>query len=471
MLKQYKKPFANTFRFVDVLIIVCSLYVAYGLRFGEIDLNIFDYPKQFQILLPIYLVFWIYFSNRFRLYGSKRMIRFYQEALDVCKTTIICLAIATIPPFFIRESPLSRLFLLYLWVFQTGSLILFRFTLRKFLRYLRSRGYNYREILIIGRNDRATQLVKKIEELPELGLRIIGFLDAPNGKDNVFFLNYKLIGGLDDLEKILRNQVVDEVFVFLPIKSFYSEIDKILHICENVGVEVKIQTDLFSLKLSKSMVSHYGTFSVIDLYTSPKITWQLLIKRLIDITVSTILLLLLSPLFVVVSTLIKGTSKGPVFFQQKRVGYNSRLFNCLKFRTMVENAEALQKDLLRLNEMEGPVFKIKNDPRVTKVGRVLRKTSIDELPQLINVFKGDMSLVGPRPPIPSEVNEYVLKDRRRLSMRPGITCLWQINGRNAIPFEKWMELDRQYIDQWSLWLDLKILAKTIPAVLRGSGAA
>jgi lipopolysaccharide/colanic/teichoic acid biosynthesis glycosyltransferase len=138
---------------------------------------------------------------------------------------------------------------------------------------------------------------------------------------------------------------------------------------------------------------------------------------------------------------------------------------------MVENAEALQKDLLRLNEMEGPVFKIKNDPRVTKVGRVLRKTSIDELPQLINVFKGDMSLVGPRPPIPSEVNEYVLKDRRRLSMRPGITCLWQINGRNAIPFEKWMELDRQYIDQWSLWLDLKILAKTIPAVLRGSGAA
>ena len=215
-----------------------------------------------------------------------------------------------------------------------------------FLKYIRSRGYNYREILIVGRNYRAAQLVKRIEESPELGLRILGFLDALNGKDNGFFLNYKLIGGLDDLEEILRNQIVDEVFVFLPIKSFYSEIDKILHICENIGVEVKIPTDLFSLKLSKSTVSHYGTVSVIDLYTSPKITWQLLIKRLIDITASAVLLILLSPLFAVVSILIKGTSRGPVFFKQKRVGYNGRVFNCLKFRTMVENAEELQKEPL-----------------------------------------------------------------------------------------------------------------------------
>ena len=470
MLKQYTKSFANAFRLVDVLIIICSFYIAYGLRFGEINLNIFDYPKQFQILLPIYLLVWIYFSNRFQLYSSKRMISFYQEALDVCKTTIICLAISIIPPFFVRENPLSRLFLLYLWVLQTGSLILFRFTTRGFLKYIRSRGYNYREILFVGRNDRAAQLVKKIEESPELGLRILGFLDAPNGKGNVFFLNYKLIGGLDDLEEILRHQIVDEVFVFLPIKSFYSEIDKILHICEHVGVEVKIPTDLFSLKLAKSTVSEYGAVSVIDLYTSPKITWQLLIKRLIDITSSAVLLILLSPLFAVVSILIKGTSKGPVFFKQQRVGYNGRFFNCLKFRTMLENAEALQKGLLRLNEMEGPVFKIKNDPRVTKVGRILRKLSIDELPQLMNVLKGEMSLVGPRPPIPGEVNQYELKDRRRLSMKPGITCLWQVNGRNAIPFEKWMELDKEYIDHWSLWLDFKIIAQTIPAVLKSSGA-
>ena len=471
MLKQYKKSFANTFRFIDVLILICSFYVAYGLRFAEIDLNIFDYPKQFQILLIIYLVVWIYFSIHFQLYSSKRMIRFDQEALDVCKTTIICLAIATIPPFFIRDYPLSRIFLLYLWVLHTGSLILFRIALRELLRYLRSRGYNFREILIIGRNDRAAKLVKKIEESPELGLRILGFIDAPNanGQNGPASLSkYGISGNLGSLETILRNQVVDEVFVFLPIKSFYSEIDKILITCEHVGVEVKIPTDLFSLKLAKSTVSHYGTVSVIDLYTSPKMTWQLIAKRLIDVTASAVALLVLSPLFMVISIVIKATSKGPVFFKQQRVGYNGRFFNCLKFRTMVENAEALRKDLLRLNEMDGPVFKIKNDPRVTRIGKVLRKTSIDELPQLINVLKGEMSLVGPRPPVPGEVSQYDLQDRRRLSMKPGITCLWQVNGRNAIPFEKWMELDKEYIDHWSLWLDFRIIAKTLPALFKGS---
>jgi exopolysaccharide biosynthesis polyprenyl glycosylphosphotransferase len=472
MLKQHKKPLGNTFRFVDVLIILCSFYVAYGLRFGTEGLNILSFPKHYQILFVTFLIAWIYFSKRFELYSSKRLTRFNQEVLDVCKATTICLAIATIPPFFIREYPLSRIFLVYLWVLQTGSLILFRFTFREILKYIRRRGYDFREILIVGRNDRAAQLVKKIEESPELGLRILGFLDAPNGENDVTFSpNYKQMGRLDDLEGILRDQVVDEVFIFLPIKSFYSEIEKILRTCEHVGVEVKIPTDLFSLRLAKSTTSLYGDVPVIGLYTSPKMSWQLLVKRLMDITTSVFMLGLLSPVFVLVSILIKATSKGPVFFKQQRVGYNGRVFNCLKFRTMVDNAEELQKDLLALNEMEGPVFKIKDDPRVTKVGVILRKTSIDELPQMINVLKGDMSLVGPRPPIPGEVDQYDLKDRRRLSMKPGITCLWQVNGRNSVPFEKWMELDRQYIDQWSLWLDFKILVKTIPVVLRASGAS
>jgi exopolysaccharide biosynthesis polyprenyl glycosylphosphotransferase len=472
MLKQYKKSLGNTFRFIDGLILVCSFYVAYGLRFGETSLNIFDYQKQFQIFFIIYLVVWIYFSNFFQLYSSKRITQFARETLDVCKTTIICLAIATVPPFFIRDYPLSRIFLLCLWVSQTGSLILFRFTLRTFLRYIRSRGFDFREILIVGRNNRAAKLMQRIEESPELGLRILGFLDAPNGENDVTLSpKYKLMGRLDDLERILRDYVVDEVFILLPVKSFYSEIEKVVRICEHVGVEVKIPTDLFNLNLARSTVSHYGTVSVIDLYTSPKMTWELIAKRLIDIVGSAVLLILLFPLFAVVAFLIKRTSKGPVFFKQERVGYNGRLFNCLKFRTMVENAEALQKGLLKLNEVDGPVFKIKNDPRVTKIGKILRKTSSDELPQLINVLKGEMSLVGPRPPIPSEVTQYDLRDRRRLSMRPGITCLWQVNGRNSIPFEKWMELDRQYIDQWSLWLDCKILAKTIPAVMKGSGAS
>jgi exopolysaccharide biosynthesis polyprenyl glycosylphosphotransferase len=194
-------------------------------------------------------------------------------------------------------------------------------------------------------------------------------------------------------------------------------------------------------------------------------------KRIFDVVIAGLLVIILSPLAIVVSMLIKITSKGSIFYIQERIGYNGRLFKCIKFRTMVENADELKKDLIQFNEIAGPVFKIKKDPRITKIGRILRKTSIDELPQLINVIKGDMSLVGPRPPIPSEVNEYELRDRRRLSIRPGITCIWQIEGRNSISFDQWMELDKQYIDNWSLWLDLKILAKTIPAVFKGSGAA
>jgi exopolysaccharide biosynthesis polyprenyl glycosylphosphotransferase len=194
-------------------------------------------------------------------------------------------------------------------------------------------------------------------------------------------------------------------------------------------------------------------------------------KRIIDIAFSSIALVLLSPLFGITALAIKATSKGPVFFVQKRLGYNGRIFNCLKFRTMVKDAEQLKMGLEKLNEMDGPVFKIRSDPRVTRVGRFLRRASLDELPQLINVLKGDMSLVGPRPAIPAEVQAYKLEDRRRLSMRPGITCLWQVSGRNNVGFEKWMELDRAYVDQWSLGLDFRILAKTLAAVVKGEGAA
>ena len=301
-------------------------------------------------------------------------------------------------------------------------------------------------------------------------MRVLGFIDRPNGF-HAQPPEGNLLGGLKDLETILRNQVVDEVFVFLPIKSFYSEIEEVLHVCERVGIEAKIPTELFSRNLARAKVSVYADLPVIDFYTSPKMNWQLFVKRHLDLMVSTTILLLLAPLFIVVSIMIKATSDGPVFFRQKRLGYNGRIFSCLKFRTMIRNADEMKKELLALNEMDGPVFKIRKDPRVTKVGRFLRKTSIDELPQLVNVLIGDMSLVGPRPPVPEEVRQYDLEDRRRLSMKPGVTCFWQINGRNKISFEKWMELDKQYIDQWSLWLDLKILFKTIPAVLRGSGAA
>jgi exopolysaccharide biosynthesis polyprenyl glycosylphosphotransferase len=468
MLKEYKRPLAMTFRLVDLLIILFSSYVAYSLRFSQ-GLNIFQVPIQYPVFCSAYLVLWGYLSSQFRLYDSKRSTGFRYEVWDVVKTTSACFIVATLPAFFIRQYPLSRLFLLYLWPLQTTLFLSFRFILRRILKYIRRRGYNYRQILIVGRNGRASRIAQKIEEVPEYGLRIIGFIDTNDNKS--CSLDHKLMGTLDDLDRILREEVVDEVFVTLPIKSYYSETEHIISLCEDVGVEVRMPTDLFKLKLAKSDTSNFDDIQLINFYTSPKMSWQFVVKRLIDVLGASVLLVLFFPLFVAAAILIKASSKGPVLFKQQRVGYNGRIFALLKFRTMIENAEVLKKDLMALNQMDGPVFKIRNDPRITKFGKFLRRTSIDELPQLINVLQGNMSLVGPRPPVPDEVNQYVITDRRRLSMRPGITCLWQVNGRNAVRFEEWMEMDRQYIDQWSLWLDIKILAKTIPAVLRGYGAA
>jgi len=234
---------------------------------------------------------------------------------------------------------------------------------------------------------------------------------------------------------------------------------------------VRLDTDIFDLKFARHRADATDGVPHVIASSNGIDGWQLLMKRLFDVLGSLILLLLLSPMFFVVAVLIKLTSPGSVFFSQRRVGLNKRQFTMYKFRTMVPAAESIQEKLAHLNEMSGPVFKIKNDPRVTPLGAILRKTSIDELPQLLNVLKGDMSLVGPRA---MSVRDYQFFNedwqRRRFSVPPGITCLWQVYGRNTIPFEQWMVLDMQYIDRWSFWLDLKILALTIPAVFRGLGA-
>ena len=470
MLKKNKKPLANIFRIFDIAIIIFSFYIAYSIRFGLAELKIFDFKLEFVIFFTSYIIVWLFLSFKFGLYISQRRTDFRDESIDVIKTTALTLFVAVIPAFYIREFPLSRLFLLYFWPIQTVLLILFRLILRASLKYIRRRGYNYRQVLIIGRNPRSEKIVQKIDQTPEYGLRILGFIDDETNncqyqnKDN-----YHLMGNLNDFEKIMRQEVVDEVFITLPLKSYYSKIEEIVDICEKSGIEVEIPADIFDIKFAKTTIQKYDEMNVIDYYTSPEMNWKLIVKRLIDIVISFFTLIFLTPLFLLVGALIKIKSRGPVFFKQKRIGYNGRYFTLLKFRTMVENAENLKKSLLDKNELDGPVFKIKDDPRIIKIGHFLRKFSMDELPQLINVLIGDMSLVGPRPPTPDEVTKYKLTDRRRLSMRPGITCIWQVNGRNKVSFDEWMELDRLYIDNWSPWLDTKILLQTIVVVIKGSG--
>jgi len=274
------------------------------------------------------------------------------------------------------------------------------------------------------------------------------------------------------LAEFLRRNVVDEVAMYLPLRSFYGRSFGAAALCEQHGIIVRFNSDIFGLKKSRSTAAEFDGDYYVATYTGTSDWWPLVVKRLLDIVSSIILLCLVTPLFVIVALLIKFSSKGPILFRQERVGVNKRRFRIFKFRTMLPNAEKKLVELEEQNEASGPVFKIRNDPRITPIGKVLRRTSIDELPQLFNVLKGDMSLVGPRP-LPVRDYEGFSDDwqRRRFSVRPGITCLWQVSGRSSIPFEQWMKLDLQYMDEWSLWLDIKILAQTVSAVLRGSGAA
>ena len=470
MLRENKQPLANIFRIFDIIIIIVSFYISYALRFGFSGNKILDFTLEFVIFFTSYIIIWLFLSHKFHLYISKRHSSFKDEIFEVVKVVSLTLVISAIPAFYVRDFPLSRLFLIYFWPIQISLLILFRFILRSALKYIRRRGYNFRQVLIVGRNHRAKRIAQKIGDTPEYGLHILGFIDDDENNCKYKRKNeFRLLGNLNDFEKIMRNQVVDEVFITLPIKSYYSKIEEIVGICEKSGIEVEIPADLFDVKFAKTNIQKYDDIKFLEYYSSPEMNWKLVIKRLIDLVLSFVTLIFVAPLFLLVWILIKLTSKGPMFFKQKRVGYNGRSFTLLKFRTMVENAEGLKKSLLDKNEMDGPVFKIKDDPRITKIGHFLRKSSMDELPQLINVFMGDMSLVGPRPPTPDEVIKYKLTDRRRLSMRPGITCIWQVTGRNKVSFDEWMELDKLYIDNWSLWLDTKILIKTLFVVIKASG--
>jgi exopolysaccharide biosynthesis polyprenyl glycosylphosphotransferase len=364
-------------------------------------------------------------------------------------------------------------FIVVFWVLSTVMMVATRLAIWYFLQAVRRQGRNLRHILIIGSNPRAIAFADCLSSKSELGYRILGFVDNDwPGLDEFRRTKQTLSCDFDELAEFLRQNVVDEVAMYLPMRSFYNRTSRVVALCEQHGIALRFDPDVFNLKVAR--------YQAVDVEGRPHITariycpdgWGGLVKRVIDIAVSTLLLGLLGPFFTLVAVVIKMTSEGPVFFLQERVGFNKRKFKIYKFRTMVVNAEKMLVDLEKFNEVTGPVFKIKKDPRMTSVGSFLRRTSIDELPQLLNVLKGDMSLVGPRP-LPVRDYKGFSEDwqRRRFSIRPGITCLWQVTGRSSISFDQWMKLDLQYMDEWSLWLDLKILARTIPAVLKGSGAA
>jgi exopolysaccharide biosynthesis polyprenyl glycosylphosphotransferase len=303
-----------------------------------------------------------------------------------------------------------------------------------------------------------------------MGVHIVGYLDPDPVQVGRSLEGSKVLGTVDDITSILKNHVVDEVILATP-RSMIGAVEKLVRACEEEGVRVRMLADLFDVRIARMTLDAVGEVPLLTLEPVAQEEWKLLVKRGVDLAVSLLVLPIALPVMAVVALAVRLDSHGPALFVQDRVGLNKRRFRMFKFRTMFEGSERRQTELEGLNEAQGPIFKIVNDPRITRVGRVLRRTSLDELPQIFNVIRGDMSLVGPRP---MSVRDVDLFDRgvqrRRFSVKPGITCLWQISGRSNLPFSKWLELDLWYIENWSLGLDVRILAKTVPAVLGRAGA-
>lgn len=407
------------------------------------------------------------------LYESRRLSARRAELVDVLKATALSSTLLVVLAGSHRIRMITPIFLVYFWLVSSFLLTASRLILRPLLASLRRHGRNLRNVLILGTNSRAIDFARKIESKPELGYRVMGFVDDDwHGMSEFKQTSFPLVSAYDGLPEFLRRNVVDEVAMYLPFGAFYEASCQAAALCEQHGIALRFDGDIFGLKKSRSTPDEFDGHHYVATSAGAPDWWPVAVKRILDIALSLILLILLAPVLVAVAALIQLYSPGPVIFRQVRMGLNKRRFLIFKFRTMVPNAEKMMAQLEAQNEASGPVFKIKTDPRITPIGKILRRTSIDELPQLLNVLKGDMSLVGPRP-LPVRDYEGFSEDwqRRRFSVRPGITCLWQVSGRSSLPFEQWMKLDLQYMDEWSLWLDIKILAQTVSAVLKGSGAA
>lgn len=460
-----------------VLMVSCFLLAVFFDRHGNTVLS-FEQFLSLRIKLMNFVLFsllvwtWHATFSAFGLYSSRRLVGRRVDIFDIVKAGTLGTLLIVAAGAIFRLHLINRPFLLLFWASVLGSTILSRLALRGVLTQIRLRGRNLRFMLIVGTNSRAVDFANRIASKPELGYRVLGFVDQEwNGLQGFRKSGFPVVCNFETLSPYLRNTVVDEVVIALPMRSLHNHAAQIVEVCENQGIGMRVLSSLFDLKRA-SVSDELEGVSLMTHHTGFAEGWPILVKRAIDIGISLTLLILCGPILVVTALAIKLTSPGPMLFVQKRLGLNKRPFNIYKFRTMVPTAEQQVHELEHLNEVSGPVFKIKDDPRITPIGKLLRKTSIDELPQLFNVLEGEMSLVGPRP-LPIRDYEGFSEDwqRRRFSVRPGITCLWQIKGRSSIPFEKWMQLDLQYIDRWSLWLDLEILARTIPAVLKGSGAA
>lgn len=414
----------------------------------------------------LYSLAWVAVLWTQGLYGLRTTWSIRRELIDILRAMAI-LVLGTLSALFVLRLPdVSRLFLLLLFTAQPILTLGSRLLLRVLANSMRARGLNARYMLVVGTGAEADAFADRIESHTDLGLRVLGHLTTPG--DAAPHVRRPILGGIESIEEILHRQVVDEVAICLPVEH-WNLIEPISRLCEEEGKVVRVPLEVAGLAFAGGRVEEFDGIPILSLLYGPDRVLGLAAKRVLDLLVSGIALIVLSPLFIGLALWVRLVDGPPILFRQTRVGLHGRPFTLLKFRTMVRDAENRLVELRAHNEIQGHAFKLTDDPRLTGTGRFLRRTSLDELPQLWNVLRGEMSVVGPRPPLPREVAGYDVWHRRRLSMKPGITGLWQVGARSEPDFNRWVEIDLDYIDRWSLWLDLKIMMRTIPAMLLGQG--
>ncbi len=459
----------------DAILVNIAIGLAWYIRYElmlTVPLGEGFYPQPFSAYLPfaIGLTILVIAVLRFEgLYFPARGRTFADEVYALVNGTTTATLLIMAVTFFVRPLVYSRAVYVYAALLIVILLATARGLERLIRPSMRKKGMGVDRVLIVGAGEVGRALMRNIVAQPDLAYQVVGFVDDHSERGKTDIGRFKALGSTDNLACLVRDLAVDEVIVTLPWRA-RQKIISIMDLCREMDVEAKVVPDLFQLSLSRVAIDAIGGVPLLRVRETSIGTWNSVLKRLFDIVGSLVLLILTSPMLIALAILIRLDSPGPVIFRQKRFGRGGRPFVAFKFRSMYEGAEAEQARLKCFNEATGPIFKIRKDPRHTRVGRWMRRMSLDELPQLFNVLRGEMSLVGPRPPMISEIEHYQEWHKQRMEVSPGMTGLWQVSGRSELTFDEMCMLDIYYIENWSPWLDFWILLKTVPTVLLARGA-
>jgi exopolysaccharide biosynthesis polyprenyl glycosylphosphotransferase len=476
MFSRHNRIIGGLYLVADALLVLASFWLAHWVRSHLTSLRSL-YPAYYYLwIVLVTLGIWLGVGLTLGIYREIREEELRRAFVDPIKVGFVSTTLLFAFIFAFRLEYISRLLLGFYTVADLAAMILFRLAARRLSEPLRRTFGGFRHFLLVGDTPQVMEIARTLEANENRGLRLLGFARVHPGagleaqwKESRLRRTYPVYD-LSQFPELLHRHVIDEV-IFAVSKEELEKLEETFLRCEEEGVKTRLLLSFFPHVISRVYLERLRDMPLLTFSTTPENEDLLLLKRVVDFAMALVLLIVLSPVVLVLALLIKLTSKGPVLYRQTRCGLGGRKFTLYKFRSMQADADLRREELEALNEVDGPVFKIKNDPRCTPVGRFMRKFSLDELPQLVNVLKGEMSFVGPRPPLAEEVEKYEPWQRRRLRMPPGLTCLWALEGRSQLSFRRWMELDLEYIANWSFALDWKILLKTIPVVLLGRGAS